>query len=143
MCRRHNHSCPVLHSPPPPPANSFVIGPAVINTHALRGCPSTIFRVFSTPQFLSALFTVYLLHELKVPGYLRKRPGKNRRQLSNPWQAECSEVDGSGYQKRSGHCRALHATAPMCDNLVWLSRTCAHGGQCLLKKSVQNLSFLI
>jgi hypothetical protein len=23
----------VLHSPPPPPANSFVIGPAVINTH--------------------------------------------------------------------------------------------------------------
>ena len=24
----------VLHSPPPPPANSFVIGPAVINTHA-------------------------------------------------------------------------------------------------------------
>ena len=24
----------VVHSPPPPPANSFVIGPAVINTHA-------------------------------------------------------------------------------------------------------------
>ena len=23
----------VVHSPPPPPANSFVIGPAVINTH--------------------------------------------------------------------------------------------------------------
>jgi hypothetical protein len=23
----------VLHSPPPPPAKSFVIGPAVINTH--------------------------------------------------------------------------------------------------------------
>jgi hypothetical protein len=23
----------VLHSPPPPPTNSFVIGPAVINTH--------------------------------------------------------------------------------------------------------------
>jgi len=23
----------VLHSPPPPPVNSFVIGPAVINTH--------------------------------------------------------------------------------------------------------------
>ena len=23
----------VLHSPPPPPANSFIIGPAVINTH--------------------------------------------------------------------------------------------------------------
>jgi len=25
----------VLHSPPPPPANSFIIGPAVINTHFL------------------------------------------------------------------------------------------------------------
>ena len=25
----------VVHSPPPPPANSFVIGPAVINTHVL------------------------------------------------------------------------------------------------------------
>ncbi len=24
----------VLHSPPPPPANSFVIGPAVVNTHS-------------------------------------------------------------------------------------------------------------
>jgi len=24
----------VLHSPPPPPANSFTIGPAVINTHS-------------------------------------------------------------------------------------------------------------
>jgi len=27
----------VLHSPPPPPANNFVIGPAVINTHTVRG----------------------------------------------------------------------------------------------------------
>ena len=25
----------VLHSPPPPPANSFVLGPAVIKTHTL------------------------------------------------------------------------------------------------------------
>ena len=28
----------VVHSPPPPPANSFVIGPAVINTHTIRSC---------------------------------------------------------------------------------------------------------
>ena len=33
--RRHYGSiiAHVVHSPPPPPANSFVIGPAVINTH--------------------------------------------------------------------------------------------------------------
>jgi hypothetical protein len=36
--------------------------------------PSTFFGVFATPQFVPALFTVYLLHELKVPGPLRKRP---------------------------------------------------------------------
>jgi len=41
---------------------------------ALRGHPSTFFGVFATPQFVQALFTVYLLHELKVPGPLRKRP---------------------------------------------------------------------
>ena len=85
------------------------------------GDPGTI---LGTPQFVSALFTVYLLHELKVPGPLRKRQAKNKRQLSNPWQAECSEGDGSGHEKRSGHCRALNATAPMCDNLVWLPRAC-------------------
>jgi hypothetical protein len=34
---------------------------------ALRGGPSTIFGVFATPQFVPVLFTVYLLHELKVP----------------------------------------------------------------------------
>jgi len=28
----------VVHSPPPPPANSFVIGPAVINTHTVCVC---------------------------------------------------------------------------------------------------------
>ena len=33
---------------------------------ALRGHPSTFFGVFATPQFVQALFTVYLLHELKV-----------------------------------------------------------------------------
>jgi hypothetical protein len=31
---------------------------------ALRGDPSTFFGVFVTPQFVQALFTVYLLHEL-------------------------------------------------------------------------------
>ena len=45
---------------------------------ALRGHPSTFFGVFATPQFVQALFTVYLLHELKVPGpfkgSFRKRP---------------------------------------------------------------------
>ena len=30
----------VLHCPPPPPAHSFIIGPAVINTHT-RICVST------------------------------------------------------------------------------------------------------
>jgi len=31
----HHSTCPVLvlHCPPPPPAHSFIIGPAVINTH--------------------------------------------------------------------------------------------------------------
>jgi len=28
----------------------------------------TFFGVFATPQFVQALFTVYVLHELKVPG---------------------------------------------------------------------------
>jgi hypothetical protein len=45
---------------------------------ALRGDPSTFFGVFVTPQFVQALFTVYLLYELKVPGPFkdvqRKRP---------------------------------------------------------------------
>ena len=40
--------------------------------------PSTFFGVFVTPQFVQALFTVYLLYELKVPGPFkdvqRKRP---------------------------------------------------------------------
>ena len=35
---------------------------------ALRGDLSTFFGVFATPQFVPALLTVYLLHELKVPG---------------------------------------------------------------------------
>ena len=33
----------VVHSPPPPPANSFVIGPAVINTHRPYGSGTTAF----------------------------------------------------------------------------------------------------
>ncbi len=39
----------------------------------VQGCPSTIFGVFATPQFLSALFTVYLLHELKIPGSKKEK----------------------------------------------------------------------
>ena len=54
----------VLHSPPPPPANSFVIGPAVINTHWVwdwvHTPPHTILS-FSPPSFhtisLSLVFT--------------------------------------------------------------------------------------
>ena len=64
-------------------------------------------------------------------GLKGKDLAKNKRQLSNPWRAEskeCSEVDDSGYQKLSGYCRALNATDPMCDNLVWLSRAYAPGG---------------
>ena len=91
----------------------------------LRGHPSTFFGVFATPQFVQALFTVYLLHELKVPGpFKEKTQAKNKRQLSNPWRAECSEGSGNGHEKRSGRCRALNATAPMFDNLVWLPRAC-------------------
>ena len=33
----------VVHSPPPPPANSFVIGPAVINTHTVCTSNATLF----------------------------------------------------------------------------------------------------
>ena len=40
---------------------------------ALRGDPSTFFGVFVTPQFVQALFTVYLLHELKVPGPFKEK----------------------------------------------------------------------
>jgi hypothetical protein len=62
-------------------------------------------------QFFIGTFTVYLLHELKVAGYFRKTLATNKRQFSNPWRAECSEVDDSGYQKRSGYCRALNAAS--------------------------------
>jgi hypothetical protein len=47
---------------------------------ALRGDPSTFFGVFVTPQFVQALFTVYLLHELNKQqgaGAFRKDPGQN------------------------------------------------------------------
>ena len=52
----------------------------------LRGHPSTFFGVFATPQFVQALFTVYLLHELKVPGPFKENTqAKNKHQFSNPW----------------------------------------------------------
>ena len=34
---------------------------------ALRGGPSTIFGILQHLKFVPVLFTVYLLHELKVP----------------------------------------------------------------------------
>ena len=40
---------------------------------ALRGDLSTFFGVFATPQFVPALLTVYLLHELKVPGPFKEK----------------------------------------------------------------------
>ena len=65
--------------------------------------PSTFFGVFATPQFVPALFTVYLLHELKVPGHFKeKTQAKNKRQFSNPWRQKCSEGSCNGHEKRSG-----------------------------------------
>jgi hypothetical protein len=48
------------------------------------GHPSTFFGVFATPQFVQALFIVYLLHELKVrgPKFKEKTQAKNKRQFS-------------------------------------------------------------
>ena len=66
---------------------------------------------------------------------------KNQLHLSNPWRAECSEGAGSGHEKRSGRCRALNATAPMCDNLVWLPRACTPGGV-RSKKAIRTALFL-
>jgi hypothetical protein len=73
-------------------------------------------------------------------GALRKDP-KNKRQFSNPWRAECSEGSGNGHEKRSGRCRALNATAPIFDNLVWLPRACAPGCVCS-KKALRIALFL-
>ena len=105
----------------------------------------TFFGVFATPQFVQALFTVYLLHELKVPGLKRKRPRptnlKNKRQFSNPWRPKCSEGSCNGHEKRSGRCRALNATASMFDNFVWLPRTCVPGGV-RSKKEIRTSLFL-
>jgi len=107
----------------------------------LRGDPSTIFWSFCKHlKFVPTLFTVYLLHELKVPGPLRD-PG-HKSQFSNPWRSECSEGSCSGHKKRSGRCQTLNATALMCDNLA-VSRICTWW--CLLKersssKSAQNSS---
>ena len=39
----------VLHSPPPPPANSFVIGPAVINTHTPAVLPDETTHLLAFP----------------------------------------------------------------------------------------------
>ena len=109
---------------------------------ALRGHPSTFFGVFATPQFVQALFTVYLLYELKVPGPSRKRPRpKNKRQCSNPWRPKCSEGSCIGHEKRSGRCLALNATASMFDNFVWLPRACAPDGV-RSKKAIRTSLFL-
>ena len=108
----------------------------------LRGHPSTFFGVFATPQFVQALFTVYLLHELKVPGIFKeKTQAKNKRQFSNPWRPKCSEGSCSGHERRSGRCLALNATASMCDNFVWLPRACVPGGV-RSKKAIRTSLFL-
>ena len=39
--------------------------------------------------------------------------------FSNLWRTECSRGARRRAWKRSGHCRALQATASTCDNLVW------------------------
>ena len=102
----------------------------------------TFFGVFATPQFVQALFTVYLLHELKVPGSFKgKTQAKNKRQFSNPWRPKCSEGSCSGHEKRSGRCLALNATVSMFDNFVWLPRTCVPGGV-RSKKAIRTSLFL-
>ena len=61
------------------------------------------FLQLRAPQFVQALFTVYLLHELKVPGpFKEKTQAKNKRQFSNPWRPKCSEGSCIGHEKRSG-----------------------------------------
>jgi hypothetical protein len=59
----------VVHSPPPPPANSFVIGPAVINTPC---APSTVF-VSAQNQFLTKSFRCHAL----------RRPREERESVVN------------------------------------------------------------
>ena len=88
------------------------------------------------------LFTVYLLHELKVPGpFKEKTQAKNKHQFSNPWLPKCSEGSCNGYEKRSGRCWSLNATVSMFDNFVWLTRTCIPGGVCS-KKTIRTSLFL-
>ena len=89
---------------------------------ALRGGPSTIFHLYR-----HSLLCTYCTNSRSL-GLKGKDQAKNKRQFSNPWQAECSEGDVSGHEMRSGHCRVLNATAPMCDNFVWLPRACVPGG---------------
>ena len=117
-----------------------------LNTHTTGGprlrVPWQFFTYIGTLS--SSKVTVYLLHELKVPGPSKgKDQAKNKRQFSNPWQAECSEGDGSGHEmpRRS----ALPSVKCDCANMwqfcLAASRMRTWWGT--LKKSDQNLSFLI
>jgi len=60
-----------------------------------------------------------------------------------PWiyPGSCSEGSCIGHEKRSGRCRALNATASMCDNFVWLPRACVPGGV-RSKKAIRTSLFL-
>jgi len=60
--------------------------------------------------------------------FKEKTQAKNKRQFSNPWRPKCSEGSCSGHEKWSGRCRALNATASMCDNFVWQPCACVPGG---------------
>ena len=75
-----------------------------IGSRPSRGHPSTFFGVFATPQFVQALFTVYLLHELKVPG----RSRQNTRQ--SPWARDGASA--------SLHRTQAAKTAPPPDNAL-------------------------
>ena len=77
----------VLHSPPPPPANSFVIGPAVINTHishSRSGATKAHDWMVSImgPLFRTAGHTVHTQHGVTasagchILNYLRDQAGE-------------------------------------------------------------------
>ena len=60
-----------------------------------------------------------------------KNQAKNKRQsrFSNPCQQNAVRATAAGMRCRGDrHCRVLNATAPICDNFVWLPRACVPGG---------------
>ena len=61
------------------------------------------FGVFATPQFVQALFTVYLLHELKVPGpFKEKTQAKTNASFQIPGGQNAVRAPASGMRSGRG-----------------------------------------